>query len=179
MAQKKFDCVKMKNDIQKKIMNEMKGLTPEQQRKKSSKRHRVRSGFWPACKKNNEKNLTLFAFAVTNCDRIRTIFVMRSYNVNSSNSHVSSMLSKFNGTFFVFSSFRSFVFARFLRLGLKQGGIASDDKRRYVVFSPLFPQRITRSMQACPPWSKSDRFSAWRKPNWRESAWPWTASPPA
>ena len=37
MAQKKFDCVKMKNDIQKKIINEMKGLTPEQQRKKVQK----------------------------------------------------------------------------------------------------------------------------------------------
>jgi hypothetical protein len=37
MKKKKFDCVKMKHDIQKKIINEMRGLTPEQQHKKVQK----------------------------------------------------------------------------------------------------------------------------------------------
>jgi hypothetical protein len=37
MPQKKFDCVKMKHDIQKKILKELKSLTPEQKHKKDQK----------------------------------------------------------------------------------------------------------------------------------------------
>lgn len=47
MKNKIFDCVKIKHDIQKKILKEMKGLTSEQQRKKVQKDIESDSVFGP------------------------------------------------------------------------------------------------------------------------------------
>ena len=47
MKNKIFDCVKIKHDIQKKILKEMKGLTLEQQRKKVQKDIESDSFFGP------------------------------------------------------------------------------------------------------------------------------------
>jgi len=55
MTKKKFDCIKMKHDIQKKILNEMKGLTPEQQRKKVQKDIEFDSVLGPLVKKVTKK----------------------------------------------------------------------------------------------------------------------------
>jgi hypothetical protein len=51
MPKKKFDCIKMKHDIQKKIIQEMKGLTPKQQHKKIQKDIESDPLFGPLVKK--------------------------------------------------------------------------------------------------------------------------------
>jgi hypothetical protein len=38
MKKKKFDCVQMKHDIQKEILKERRGLSPEEQRRRSEAR---------------------------------------------------------------------------------------------------------------------------------------------
>jgi hypothetical protein len=55
MTKKKFDCIKMKHDIQKKIIKEMKGLTPEQQRRKVQKDIESDPVFGPLVKKLTKK----------------------------------------------------------------------------------------------------------------------------
>lgn len=56
MTKKKFDCIKMKHDIQKKIMEEMRGLTPEQQHKKIQNDIESDPIFGPLIKKVIKKN---------------------------------------------------------------------------------------------------------------------------
>ncbi len=55
---KKFDCVEMKNDIQRKLLKEMKGLSPDEQCRFTEKRIQsdpILGPFWRKVRKKKEE----------------------------------------------------------------------------------------------------------------------------